>query len=157
MSDAGNQNGTRRRAVRHLLLALAVFLTAGGGAAAGYWVGQGAFEAAPVVAREPAARQPGPVFSLGSLTTNLNDEGRPRFIQVSVQLEAADQLTLTELTAREGAVRDAALRTLRASTAEELQGADGMATLAQRLLAAVNQVLDRGEVLQVYFQEFVVQ
>lgn len=157
MTDASKAGGGKRRmALRMVAVALVVVLAAAAGAGAGYWVVQG-WPARPAEARGPAAHQPGPMFTLGNLMTNLADEGRPRFIQVSVEMEAADDQTVEQLTARVGAVRDAALRTLRATSAADLEGSEGMAALAERLRNSVNEVLDGGEVRRIYFQEFIIQ
>ncbi|HEX6989555.1 MAG TPA: flagellar basal body-associated FliL family protein [Bacillota bacterium] len=153
-----NRGGGGKQMIRKLLpLVLVVVLAGAAGAGAGYWVINGAGKGSLAAAREVQPSQPGPMFPLGSLMTNLSDQGRPRFIQVSLELEAADEATLAQLTARAGAVRDAVLRVLRATSAAELEAADGMAGLAERLRAAVNDVLDAGEVRQVYFQELIVQ
>lgn len=158
MSDASKAGGGKRRTVlRVLTVALLAVLAAAAGAGAGYWVVQSWPATRLAAARAPEALEPGPMFALGSLMTNLADEGRPRFIQVSVEMEAADAQTVEQLTLRIGAVRDAVLRTLRGTAAADLEGPEGMAALAERLRLAVNGVLDRGEVREIYFQEFIIQ
>lgn len=146
----GNGGKSRMRNGRVLIFVLVPLLLAAG-AATGYWFGAGRAGA------EAAEPEPGPVFSVGSIMTNLGPYPRPVYIHISVELEVDGDEALEELEGRSGAVRDRILRILRAKSPADLDGSDGMHELAAEIRDAVNQMLTSGAVREVYFSEFIIQ
>ena len=127
----------------------AVLIVLLGGGAAWFLLGNGKSAAAP----QP---QPTPV-GIGPLTTNLKDDQGHRFVQTDLVIEVDGQEQAAHMTESEAAVRDAVLRVLRASTSDELEGADGMNALRDRLRAALGVTVPDVTVLNIYFKDLVVQ
>ncbi|MDI3298186.1 MAG: flagellar basal body-associated FliL family protein [Bacillota bacterium] len=106
----------------------------------------------------PAAKAGPPVeVDVGTLTTNLSDADPPRLVQVDVVLEVGGQAAADQVKSAEPAVRDAILRVLRASSAAELAGAQGMDAVRTRIQNEVAKAVPNVVVRDVYFTNFVVQ
>ena len=149
MMEGSGGNGRLRGRLQMFVL---VVLLLAAGASAGYW-----FAARSVGAGAAAQTQPGPVFSVGSIMTNLGAPGRPVYIKVAVDLEVDGAKALAELDERAGAVRDRIIRVLRGKLPADLEGPDGMRALAAEIRDVVNQMLTSGAVREVYFPEFIIQ
>jgi len=94
----------------------------------------------------------------GDFTVNLLDPGMRRYLRVNISLQHLSSRALTaELTAREPEIRHAAIKVLRAKTVEDLTTTEKVETLRQELLLALNGVLDRGEITNLFFIDFVIQ
>ena len=143
--------GGKRWRLGMILLAV---LVAGVGAGAGYHWYQ---DPQPAAHAETGPAEPGPSFSVGTVMTNLNEFNPPMYIQVGLQLETDDEAAVQELEQRQGAVRDVVIGVLRAKAYRDVQGAEGMAVVAEEIRAALNELLAKGEIRRVYFTEFIVQ
>lgn len=90
------------------------------------------------------------------LTVNpAGDSGR--FLQVSLGLEAPDEGTFEEFTTREVVVRDTVLKILSSYSVEQLGTLDARNQLRDDLRAAINGVLEDGEIQRLYFTQYVLQ
>ncbi len=95
-----------------------------------------------------------------ALVTTLEAEGRPRYAQVYVALEAKDQEALAAASLHMPLVRSQLLGVLAGSDFMELQTPEGREKLAEQMLVAANAVLEQeGEppLQRVLFRNFVVQ
>ncbi|MCL6520963.1 MAG: flagellar basal body-associated FliL family protein [Firmicutes bacterium] len=101
--------------------------------------------------------EPPVAVDVGTLTTNLSDADPPRLVQVDVVLEVGGQAAADQLKAAEPAVRDAVLRVLRATSAAQLAGAQGMDAVRARIESEVERAVPDVRVRDVYFTSFVVQ
>ncbi|MDI6601746.1 MAG: flagellar basal body-associated FliL family protein [Thermoanaerobacteraceae bacterium] len=90
-----------------------------------------------------------------SFITNL--KGSRRYIKVDIQIELNDKSLITELNKRNAEMRDEIYSTLRDSTAEEIDGAEGQDKLRQKLVNKLVQLFDTKAITNVYFTDFVVQ
>ena len=135
---------------RGWVLAAAVILVAAVAAGATYLLaGRGRGEAEA----QPQTR----LVRVGEILTNLADSDRPRYIQVNVDLEVEGERAARALEERMPEVRDQLIALLRATRYAEVQGAEGMARLAERMVERLNQQLREGRVRRVFFTSFVVQ
>lgn len=90
------------------------------------------------------------------LTVNpAGDSGR--FLQVSLGLEAPDEGTFEEFTTREVVVRDTVLKILSSYSVDQLGTLDARTELRDDLRAAINSVLEEGEIQRLYFTQYVLQ
>lgn len=95
-----------------------------------------------------------------ALVTTVQGEGRQRYAQAYVALEAADQQALSAAQLHLPLIRSQLVMVLGNSSFTELQTPEGRQDLAAKMLVTVNQVLEQeGEptVSKVLFRNFVVQ
>lgn len=96
------------------------------------------------------------IYSPGKeFLTNLKDTGR--FIKVSIDLEVSDKKNLKPLEERTSEVRDAIISVLRNKTAEEIEGSEGQNKLKQEIIDSLNKMFGQKVIVNVYFNDFVVQ
>ena len=116
---------------------------------------------APLVAVVRGIVAPAPLLVVspgGDFTVNLLDPGMRRFLRVNISLQHLSSRALTaEMTAREPEVRHAVIKVLRAKTVEDLTTPERVETLRQELLVALNAVLERGDITNLFFVDFVIQ
>jgi flagellar FliL protein len=94
------------------------------------------------------------------LVTTVQAQGRQRYAQVHLSLEASDPAALAAAETHMPLIRSQLVMVLGNSDFNELQTPEGRASLAARLLETVNQVLtDEGapSIKRVLFRNFVVQ
>ncbi|MHA7853152.1 flagellar basal body-associated FliL family protein [Marinobacter shengliensis] len=94
------------------------------------------------------------------LVTTVQAQGRQRYAQVHLSLEASDPVALAAAETHMPLIRSQLVMVLGSSEFNELQTPEGRSALAGQLLATVNQVLEEeGEpsIKRVLFRNFVVQ
>jgi len=87
--------------------------------------------------------------------TNLKDSGR--YIKVTIDLEVADKKNLKPLEERTSEIRDTIISVLRNKTSEEIEGSEGQNKLKQEIIDSLNNMLGQKIIVNVYFNDFVVQ
>jgi flagellar FliL protein len=95
-----------------------------------------------------------------ALVTTVKADGRQRYAQVYLSLEAVDPQALAAAQLHLPLIRSQLIAVLGGSSFNELQTPEGRKDLADRMLSTVNQVLEQeGEpsVKRVLFRNFVVQ
>lgn len=104
---------------------------------------------------------PEPKLVMGApkeFTVNVVDPGMKRYLRVKMTFEYLENKELVkEFIARDPEVRDAIIGVLRSKTVTELIGTDTVEKLRSELVTAINGVLSTGEVVYLYFTEFVIQ
>lgn len=98
------------------------------------------------------------MIPLDEMVTNL--EGNPkRIVKAVVQLKVLDDLSYQEVLDpnRLPKVRDALLKTLQSTNFSEMESLQGKLFLKDRMLKAINPLLEEGVVRDVYFTELVAQ
>jgi flagellar basal body-associated protein FliL len=140
--------------VRILRYVVAALVVAGGGFAAYHFLQRPAAAAGPAAAKPPAVSS----VVLAPGTTNLADTDQVRLVQVGLTATLVGDKAQAAWATHLPAIQDATLAALRARTAAQVSGAQGMAQLAADLQAAYNRILaGSGEVTRIYFTQFVVQ
>lgn len=100
----------------------------------------------------------GPSFlKVPDLIVNLNSEGQPRYLRLSVQLELANEADMKAVEAVLPRVIDQFQTYLRELRVQDLRGSKGMYRLQMELLARVNAAAAPTEVKDVLFQEILIQ
>lgn len=103
-------------------------------------------------------RSLGPTFDVGEFTLNLaSTTNQMRFIRAQIVLEGSNNKVISDLEARNPQIRDQLIRLLRSRTVEELNSADGMERLRVDILQAMNSLVTRGEVTDVFFIDLIFQ
>ncbi|AYC29249.1 flagellar basal body-associated protein FliL [Paenisporosarcina cavernae] len=88
------------------------------------------------------------------ITTNLagND-----FIRLSLKIQTDSKEAAEELAKRDFQVKNIVIQQLSEMTAEDLNGKDGKATFENALKLQVNELMQDGEVQQVYITSYIIQ
>lgn len=154
-AEGGKPGGGKKKL---LLLAIPLLL---GGAGAGVWF-SGLLGGEPAVeaAADPATRAPRvPVFvEVPDITTNLAAPGRRAvFIRMKARLEVNGQTDAAAITAAMPRIIDLFQTYLREMRPEELRGSAGTQRLREELVARANLVAAPARVVDVLFQEIIVQ
>lgn len=154
-TEGGKPDGSRKKL---LLLAIPLLL---GGAGAGAWfsglLGGGSGPDATPAAEAPVSRVP--VFvEVPDITTNLAAPGRRAvFIRMKARLEVNGQQDAAAVTAAMPRIIDLFQTYLREMRPEELRGSAGTQRLREELVARANLVAAPARVVDVLFQEIIVQ
>lgn len=115
---------------------------------------------------EPAAvndangpRPVGPMFEVGDFTVNISTPtAQPRFIRTGIVLELNNERGLRqELESRHPQVRDRIISILRTRSIEQLNGSRGLEELRRDIVQSINELLPRGEVVDAFFMDLVIQ
>jgi flagellar FliL protein len=155
---AAGEEGKARRRTPLLLVALAAPLVLGGAGAAAWLLGLfgGAAQPAP---EEGTTAARAPVFvEVPDVTTNLSAPGRRAvFIRVKARLEVAGQQDAALVGAAMPRILDLFQTYLREMRPEELRGSAGTQRLREELLARANLAAAPARIVDVLFQEIIVQ
>ena len=101
--------------------------------------------------------QIGVLYPLDTFTVNLKSDNGRRYLKVTMDLELSGQELTAELDNKTAVIRDRIIRILTSKTLEEVSSRKGKDKLTQQIKESLNSMLDDGEILGVYFTEFVIQ
>jgi flagellar FliL protein len=99
----------------------------------------------------------GPLYSLDTFIVNLADEGRSRYLRVTMDLELAESTDAGKLTERLSQVRDSILMILPSKQFDEIASMEGKIALRDEIIAKLNSLFANEVVTNIFFTEFVVQ
>jgi len=99
----------------------------------------------------------GPLYSLDTFIVNLADDGRSRYLRVTMDLELAESADAGKLTERLPQVRDSILMILPSKQFDDIAGMEGKIALRDEILAKLNSLFVNDVVTNIFFTEFVVQ
>lgn len=124
-------------------------------ATAGHEAGHGAEGEHAEGAAEAGAR--GPLVSLDEMVVSLNAPGRPRYLRTNIALEARDAKIATEIEESRARFRDVAIMRLSSYSPQDIETYQGKEAVKTEIKTALKSVLEEGDLLNVYFSDFVVQ
>ena len=161
-------SGSKRRAVKKILVFVTLGLVlAGGGGAGAWWWFHRAEAAAPEDGHAPAPKaeaQHDPsdsgVLVMEPYLVNLADQDSPRFLRATLRLVVADKEHsdhLAEDDVAKARIRSAILELLTTQKSTDLVTPEGKAALKKSILSATAKILTEAKVVDVLFNEFVVQ
>jgi flagellar FliL protein len=99
----------------------------------------------------------GPMFPLDQFIVNLLSENNRRFLKVAIDLELDEEDVLEELGTKIPRIRDIVIRVLSSKSLEEISTPKGKEKLKKELIGQLNAVLLDGQVVRIYFTDFVIQ
>ncbi len=99
----------------------------------------------------------GVLYPLDTFTVNLKSDSGRRYLKVTLDLELSGQELTAELDNKTAVIRDRIIRILTSKTLEEVTSRKGKDKLTQQIKDTLNAMLIDGQVLGVYFTEFVIQ
>lgn len=108
-------------------------------------------------AAEAEANKLGPIMSLNPFVVNLADDGGSRYLRMTVELELSDELLREEVSTRLPQIRNAMLMILPSRTMAQINSTEGKEALRKEIIAALNEILTKGEIKNIFYTEFVVQ
>lgn len=97
--------------------------------------------------------QTGVFVKVGQYLTNLEDDN---VIRLSIELEVENNETKEEVEERKAKIHDRILSIIRTKTSEEIKS-DGIDELRKDIASELNNILNEGIVLRVYFTDIFVQ
>lgn len=106
---------------------------------------------------EETALQPRLLYSLQEFQVNLADSGTKRFLRTSIDLAYNEKKLTKELETRQSEIRSLIITVLRSKHVADLGEPGGMKSLEEDLLATLNSALVEGEIMAVYYREFIFQ
>ncbi|MEG1256025.1 flagellar basal body-associated FliL family protein [Clostridium sp.] len=97
-------------------------------------------------------------LELEEFLVNLSDEGKSRYLKINIFLgvNLSNEELQVELSSKVPQIRDCINKILRTKKSSEFTP-DGEEVLKQEIIAGVNEVLNNGEVLNIYFSSIIVQ
>jgi flagellar protein FliL len=158
----GEEAAPRKRGIpRRLLIiggaGLIVMLAAGAGLYFFVFAGHNATEAAKPQAM--AAVPDSFIFSLPTMTVNLNDDGAPgdQFLKLTVALEVANEGVMKDIQPRIAKIIDAFQVYLRELRKSDLEGSAGIYRLKEELRRRINVAIFPAQIDGILFKELLVQ
>lgn len=88
------------------------------------------------------------------MTTNLADN---KFVRISFKIQTSSKDAAEELTKRDFQTKNLIIKELSEMTEEDLQGKTGQIGLEKTLKTQINELMQEGEVEQVYITSYIVQ
>jgi len=96
-------------------------------------------------------------YPLKSFVTNLAGDQGTRYLKVTMQFGISDPSLSEELKANSVAIRDAIIAILSSKMYDDIASEDGKQLLKEQIKHAVNRILKKGKIDEVFFTEFVIQ
>lgn len=135
-----------------IIIAVAVLLVGGGGFFAYTKFFKGDANAhAKAAAPEPVLQE------VETFLVNLSDPGGKRYLKLTMKAKLSDKEVQAEFAGRNFEIRDTVIMLLSSKEFPEISKPEDKATLKQELVFALNRLLRKGQVQDVYFTEFLVQ
>ncbi len=110
-----------------------------------------------VLEEQPVQLTVGPIYSMEPFVINLADPGGSRFLRTKMSLELVDEELLGKMDKLGFPVRDKILTILSSKKYSEINTVQGKNELRGEITTAVDVLLGKGAVKNVYFQDFVAE
>ncbi len=110
-----------------------------------------------VAAESTEQGERGAILMMEDVIVNLVDENGTHFLKVATGLEFADSKLEVEITERMPELRGLVIDHFSSRTVSEVVRRDGREQVKQELLEDFNSRLTQGQLLNIYFSDFVVQ
>lgn len=97
-------------------------------------------------------------YKLDEFLVNLKDENKSKYLKISVSLGADEKNTdlKTEITAYTPQMRDRVVQILRSKLSTDFTN-DGIQSLKSEIMSSVNEVLTKGQIIDVYITDIQIQ
>ena len=127
----------------------------GAPAAGGHGAPAAGGHGAPAAGAEAEDKNSARFFNVGEFTANLNSIGNSRYVKVNINFELDTEMKEDEMKKRSAQIRDRVITILNSKRPEDLQKEEGRGFLKEEIKTAINEFLQSGKVLGVYFSTFV--
>jgi flagellar FliL protein len=137
-----------------LIIILLLLVLLGGGGAGAYFK----FVKAPDEKTEEKKQIESAVYcEMDTFMVNLADPGGKRFLKATIKLKVNSANVMEECKERNFEIRDLVLMLLTGKESEEVMRAEDKLVLKKQIKETLNRVLRKGQALDVYFTDFLVQ
>ncbi|MDT8272379.1 MAG: flagellar basal body-associated FliL family protein [Desulfomonilia bacterium] len=153
-----------------LIVILVIVVLLMGGAAAAYFfvlspmmkdaassTGQASAAPTHVQGITPGAGFGGPIKQMDSFIVNLTDAQGTRYLKVTMQFEMSNAVLDAEIDRKSPHIRDEIIMLLSSKSFDDVSSVAGKRALKRAIMNGTNKYLTSGQVVQIYFSEFVVQ
>ncbi|HDP25841.1 MAG TPA: flagellar basal body protein FliL [Deltaproteobacteria bacterium] len=153
-----------------LIVILVIVVLLMGGAAAAYFfvlspmmkdaassTGQAAAAPTHVQGITPGVGFGGPIKQMDSFIVNLTDAQGTRYLKVTMQFEMSNAVLDAEIDRKSPHIRDEIIMLLSSKSFDDVSSVAGKRALKRAIMNGTNKYLTSGQVVQIYFSEFVVQ
>ena len=164
--EEGGDSGKKGGSKTVLIIIIAGFVLFMAMAGAGFYIlwqkmpgapGNSVTASKSVTEKKQPANGLGPIYSITPFVTNLAGSGGKRFLRVKMDLELKDQAIFEQVHAQFPRVKDKILTILSAKKFEDINTVEGKNKLRAEVAAAVDALLSKGAVTNVYLTDFVVE
>ena len=97
------------------------------------------------------------IHSLKTFIVNLAGGGGTRYLKITIELEAPNNVVEKELGTKESQVTDTILTLLTCKSYDDIKDIQGKTLLKEEIVSRVNTILRTGRIRRAYFTEFVIQ
>ena len=108
-------------------------------------------------AGELGSKSTGIYQSLGTFVVNIAHTEAQRFLRVSVTVELDNKKVASEVKSKTSIFKDSVISIISSKDFREIEEIDGKDKLRKEIMDAVNKKLEKGKVVNVYFEDFVAQ
>lgn len=137
-----------------IILPVVLLLLGGGGAFAYFKFFKGGDEAGAAAKK---ADEQSVVQEMDTFMVNLADAGGRRFLKVTMRAKLNSSQLSDEFKARSFEMRDVVLTILTSKESEDVAKPEDKSNLKKEIIASLNKILRKGQVLDIYFTEFLIQ
>jgi flagellar FliL protein len=135
-----------------IVAAILVLLLSAGGAAAYF-----KFIKTPTEKTEETKEVPSAIYEMDTFMVNLADPGGKRFLKATMKLKVSSSEVSEECKLRNFELRDQVLIMLSNKETLELVSTDDKLALKRQLIEVLNRALRKGQILEIYFSDFLIQ
>ena len=96
-------------------------------------------------------------YDMDSFLVNLADAGGRRYLKITMKFELDNAKVSEEMKSRTFEVRDAVLMVLSSKEFDDIAVPAGKASLKRELMTVINRLVKQGQVVEVFFTDFIVQ
>lgn len=97
------------------------------------------------------------VYNMGAIIVNLADQGVQRYLKVQIAIELDNPKLEEEAKKREPQIKDIIISVLSSKTVADINTPQGKIALKQEILKRINMVITEGEIMDLFFSEFIIQ
>lgn len=106
---------------------------------------------------DTGVRSTGIYYKMGEFIVNIAHTEAQRFLKVVIVLELENKGTSGELARNNSSVRDEIVTTLSSKDFPQIESRSGKADLRRELIEAINSKLEKGKVINIFFEQFIAQ
>jgi len=99
----------------------------------------------------------GTIVPMRDYLVNLIDYGGRRYLKVSLSLEVKDEKVSAEIETKKTVLRNYIINILSSKTFNDIKSVEGKSHLRKAIILKCNFILKSGKVLNVYFNDFIIQ
>ena len=96
-------------------------------------------------------------YEMDTFMVNLADPGGKRFLKATIKLKVSSSNVVEECKLRNFEIKDLILTLLTSKESEEVMRPEDKLALKKQIMETLNRMLQKGQALDVYFTEFLVQ